>query len=274
LMSARLRPSVHLMEGVSLETRAAGVVQNEVGTTMLAIYDRLLCYYGPQGWWPTRTGSRWEVMLGAVLTQHTSWTNVERALDKMAAAWGEDGLARPDRVSEAPEEELARLIAPAGFYKSKTDTLRVLAQYIVGKGGPERLAVSPQSDLEVRNELLALRGIGPETADAILLYALGRPIFVADAYALRLAVRWGLLAPSARYAQVQALFMANLAHDAALFNEYHALIVAHAKRICRPHAMCEICPLAARLPWEIEPNGQVWICPRLHTGRGNKEEGT
>src|SRR5262249_34453714 len=116
-----------------------------------------------------------------------------------------------------------------------------------------------------RKRLLNVWGVGPETADAILLYALGRPVFVADAYALRLASRCGLIEPGAGYYEVKALFVDNLPGDAALFNEYHALIVAHAKNLCRPRPLCERCPLARPLPLD---EGQSWRCPRLHTGNG------
>jgi endonuclease-3 related protein len=197
-------------------------------------------------------------MLGAVLTQRTSWTNVERALDRIEAAWGGDGLTSPEIVRAAGEEELAQLVRPAGHYTSKPRRLRLLAEFVLSAGGIDALRASPLPTEELSARLLHLWGIGPETADAILLYALGRPVFVADAYALRLASRWGLLSPTARYAEIQRLFMENLPHDAALFNEYHALIVTHGKTLCRPRPRCELCPLAR--PLHIA-TGQTWRCP-------------
>jgi endonuclease-3 related protein len=167
-------------------------------------------------------------MLGAVLTQRTTWRNVDLALRNVLAAWGPDGLARPEMVLEASQQTLEALFRPTGYYTVKPKKVRNLAQFVADHGGIQDLIVSEEPTLRLRDQLLAVWGIGPETADAILLYALGRPIFVADAYALRLASRWGLLEPSASYNDIQRLFMDNLPHDPRLFNEYHALIVAHA----------------------------------------------
>src|SRR4051812_33890670 len=161
-------------------------------------------------------------MLGAVLTQRTTWTNVELSLRNMVKQWGTESLRDPMIVLGTSDEELAAVLRPTGFFASKIKTLKNLAGYAVKKGGIEAFVRSPESTEEIRQELLGLWGIGPETADAILLYALGRPSFVADAYALRLASRWGLVRPNAGYDEVRALFMNNLPRDAALFNEYHA----------------------------------------------------
>jgi endonuclease-3 related protein len=229
-----------------------------------AIFDVLHAHYGPQEWWPTRTGSKWEIMLGAVLTQRTTWTNVERSLDNLMAAWGPAGLAEPEIIFNAPEEELVGLLRPTGHFLSKPRKLKFLAEFVLGGGGVEALARSREGTKGLRARLLGLWGIGPETADAILLYAFSRPVFVADAYALRLASRWGLLPPTARYGDIQKLFMDNLPHEVALFNEYHALIVAHGKQICRPRALCEVCPLNRSVRLE---HAGYWSCPRLYTGK-------
>jgi endonuclease III related protein len=227
------------------------------------IHDALLSYYGPQKWWPSRSGSAWEIMLGAVLTQRTTWTNVELSLANMVAEWGLEGLSDPRAVLEALDQELTAVLRPTGFFASKTRTLKGLAGYVVRKGGAEAFAQSTESTDAIRKELLDLWGIGPETADAILLYALGRPAFVADAYALRLAARWGFIRPTARYKEIRALFTENLPQDATLFNEYHALIVTHAKVLCRPNPLCEVCPL--NRPLRIgERRAIEWHCPRLH----------
>lgn len=203
-------------------------------------------------------------MLGAVLTQRTTWTNVERSLDNLGAAWGPASLAEPEIILNATEEELVGLLRPTGHFRSKPRKLKYLAEFTLGEGGVEALARSGESAETLRARLLSLWGIGPETADAILLYALDRPVFVADAYALRLASRWGLLPPTARYGDIQKLFMDNLSHETALFNEYHALIVAHGKQICRPRALCEVCPL--NRPVRLRQGGS-WTCPRLFTGK-------
>jgi len=226
---------------------------------LISIYEALFAYYGAQRWWPTHSGSRWEVALGSVLIQHTSWTNTERALQNVLSAWGSAGLAEPDRYLQAPIEELERLLRPAGFYTAKPGTVQVLARFVVEAGGMDALAASTESTADLRRKLLEIRGIGPETADAILLYALDRPVFVADAYALRLASRWSLLPPTATYHQVQALFTDNLPHDTALFNEYHALLVAHGKVLCRPRPRCHECPLYAGV---VLRDGTRWRCPR------------
>jgi endonuclease-3 related protein len=232
---------------------------------LMAVHDKLLAHYGPQSWWPTRTGSAWEIMLGAVLTQRTTWTNVEMSLSNMLSAWGKESLIEPEIVRHASDEEMAAVLRPTGFYASKFRTLKNLAGYMAGKGGLGGFAGSRQSTEEIRNELLALWGIGPETADAILLYALGRATFIGDAYALRLASRWGLIRPTARYEEVRALFMHNLPHEATLFNEYHALIVTHAKAICRSRPECDICPLNSplRISWGAILEAE-WRCPRMN----------
>jgi endonuclease-3 related protein len=202
-------------------------------------------------------------MLGAVLTQRTTWTNVERAFDNVESEWGRAGLSEPESVLRASEEELVRVLRSAGHFLSKPRKLRGLAQFVVGEGGVEALQRSEESTEGLRGRLLGLWGIGPETADAILLYALGRSIFVADAYALRLAARWGLIRPGAGYTEIQGLFMGNLPHDAALFNEYHALIVAHGKALCRPRPLCEVCPLNRSIPLDVQ-SAETWRCPRHH----------
>ena len=231
---------------------------------LLRIYQELSAHYGPQNWWPTRTSGVWEVLLGALLTQHTSWTNVAQAFDRIEAAWGLEGLSRPEVILSAHLDALTAAVRPAGFHTSKPQRLVTLARFVMQHGGPEALAASGEPTSDLRRELLALNGIGPETADAILLYALKRPVFIADAYAVRLASRWGLASPTASYSTVQALFMDNLPNDPALFNEYHALIVTHAKALCRPKPLCQVCPLNRPLSFGAE-KPSAWICPKMYT---------
>jgi endonuclease-3 related protein len=232
----------------------------KTGAVLIAIRDALHGEYGAQAWWPSTTGSIWEIMLGAVLTQRTTWTNVEKSLRRMVDAWGESSLREPQIVLNASEEVLAQVLRPTGFFASKPRTLKALARYVVRRGGLEVLLESNESTETLREELLGIWGIGPETADAILLYGLGRASFVADAYALRLGVRWGLLRRQASYDQIRELFTTNLPRDAALYNEYHALIVRHGKKICRPRPLCEVCPLNMPI---TAGAAAMWSCPKV-----------
>jgi endonuclease-3 related protein len=191
------------------------------------LYTRLLERYGAQGWWPAATV--FEMIVGAVLTQHTSWTNVERALGRLAAA----GALTPEGMRALDAATLAELIAPTGSGARKAATLRGFLAWLDATYGGDlaRMQAAPAATL--RPQLLALFGIGPETADCIVLYAAGQPSFVIDAYTIRLLARLGLCAPAVSYHALQAQFHAALPPDAALFGEYHALIVAHGKATCR-----------------------------------------
>lgn len=200
--------------------------------------------------------------MGAVLTQRTTWRNVEAALDNVQRAWGMRGLTEPEAVLNASQEALTQLLRPTGHFARKPLTLQALARLVVDAGGVPRFVNSPEPTENLRERLLSVHGIGPETADAILLYALGRPVFVADAYAVRLASRWGLLSPKATYAETQHLFTDNLPADATLFNEYHALIVAHGKELCRPRPRCSSCQLNREIEFSTDGGRSVtWRCP-------------
>ncbi|HVF99276.1 MAG TPA: endonuclease [Chloroflexia bacterium] len=240
---------------------------------LTAIYRTLLARYGPQGWWPTVTGSRWEVMLGAVLVQRTTWRNADRALANLRSALGREALSDPAALLEAPDERLVEVLRPAGHFNRKPRTLKLLARLVQELGGVEALALSNEPAADLRTRLLGTWGIGPETADAILLYALGRPVFVADAYALRLGTRWGLLEPNATYDEVQRTFGDNLPVDAALFNEYHALIVEHGKQLCSPLPLCDLCPLSKAVVLNGGEHEASWRCPRRYVERAGKEAG-
>jgi endonuclease-3 related protein len=203
------------------------------------IYRALLARFGPQGWWPGETPL--EVCLGAVLTQSTNWGNVERAL---AALKGETGLDFA-KLRALGEGELARLVRPAGFFHQKAERLRLLLAWLDGRCGGDftRFKAIPTETL--RGELLALRGIGPETADSILLYALGRPVFVVDAYTRRVAQRHGWADARAGYDDLAALFTTRLPRDPAMYNEFHALFVRLCKEHCRRrNPRCHPCPIA------------------------------
>lgn len=206
---------------------------------LLDIYRRLLERFGPQGWWPGDTPL--EVAVGAVLTQNAAWTNVARAIENLKEAGLLDGRAALGRLLALPADRLEYLIRPSGYYRLKARRLRSLLEFLAARGGLEGLARVETAAL--REALLGVRGVGPETADSLLLYALGRPVFVIDAYTRRMLLRHGLAAEEDGYAELQALFMDNLAADARLFNEYHALIVRLAKEHCRARPRCQGCPL-------------------------------
>ncbi len=201
------------------------------------VYRILFAAYGPQHWWPART--RWEMMVGAVLTQNTSWTSVEKALANLrrARALSVAGLRA------MPDAELRRCLRPAGYYNQKTKTLRALLAWLDGMQGGALRRAERVSTAVLRAQLLDIRGIGPETADCILLYGYGRAVFVIDAYTRRSGERLGLLPRGCTYAAAQAYFMAHLPPDEQLFNEYHALLVQLGKDCCRPQPRCADCPL-------------------------------
>lgn len=204
---------------------------------LLRLYGALAARLGPQGWWPAR--SRFEVAVGAILTQHTAWTGAERAIRNLREARRLDAL----RLAALPVAALGRLIRPAGTYRVKAQRLRAFVAFLVrrfgGRMAPMRLA--PLGAL--RDELLGVSGIGPESADSILLYAAGRPVFVVDAYTRRVMARHRITPEEIGYEELRALFEDHLPRDPRLFNEFHALLVAVGKQYClrRPH--CEQCPL-------------------------------
>ena len=212
--------------------------------TWLAPYRLLLAHHGPQHWWPGETP--FEVMVGAVLTQNTAWTNVEKAIANLKLA----GALNCPTLLSLSDDRLADLIHPAGFFNVKSRRLKALCTFLAERGvadQPEHLAAQ-DSQAELRRALLAVHGIGEETADSILLYALGLPVFVVDAYTRRAFGRLGLLRGEERYAEIQRLFVSCLPADANLYNEYHALIVQLGKHHCRPRPRCAGCPLNVICP--------------------------
>lgn len=212
--------------------------------TCLHAYRDLLAHYGPQHWWPGETP--FEVMVGAVLTQNTAWTNVERAIANLKAA---DALNCADILALA-DAELAALIRPAGYFNVKAARLKALCRFLAERGVAERPQdLAGQGSLaELRRDLLAVHGVGEETADSILLYALDQPSFVVDAYTRRAYTRLGLLTGAEAYRDIQRLFEDHLPRELALYNEYHALIVRLGKDHCRPKPRCADCPLNSICP--------------------------
>lgn len=215
----------------------------EIGAYALRLfYDDLFAAYGPQRWWPSRDGDnpRFEILVGAVLTQHTAWTNVEVAIDRLCAAGPLTAQAL------LAHDDLPALIRRAGPHRVKARRLRALCAWFVDAGGFEALDACATSPL--RRQLLALHGVGPETADVILLYAFDRPGFVADAYAFRIMERYGWSSGTRRYERLRhRVEAAGPTHDALFYAELHALIVTHAKARCHKRSPdCGACVLATR----------------------------
>ncbi len=214
------------------------------GKTATDIYHVLLTAYGPQYWWPA--DSPFEMMVGAILTQNTNWQNVEKAIANLQLSGALDARAMLDM----DEIRLRELIRPSGFFRQKAARLRLFCKFYLEQDREQGI-----KDLaDPRAALLSLSGIGPETADSILLYALGIPVFVVDAYTKRIFTRLGLLQEKTDYSQTQAWFHAQLDKDVSLYKEFHALIVQHAKQYCRVKPLCAHCPLGP-------------ICPALKSWR-------
>jgi endonuclease-3 related protein len=199
------------------------------------VYYRLFAHHGPQYWWPAQTP--FEVMIGAVLTQNTAWLNVERALANLKAL----APLSPEPLLTMPLQQLGECLRPVGYFNVKAKRLRCFCAWYIEQGGYERL--SQRDTAGLRRALLKVSGIGPETADDILLYAFERPVFVIDAYTRRLFGRLALIEGHEDYETLRAFFEAGLGPD--LFNEYHALIVRHAKEVCRKQPRCGGCCLSA-----------------------------
>jgi endonuclease-3 related protein len=215
--------------------------------SFLEVHDILFAAYGPQHWWPARTP--FEVMVGAVLTQNTAWSNVEKAIANLHTANALDA----EVILHAPLRRVAAWIRPAGYFNVKAKRLRNLCAWYLERGGETKLRHMASAAL--RHELLTINGVGPETADDILLYAFNRPIFVIDAYTRRIFARLRLVEGNESYDGIRQRIEQRLQTEArgkrqmvALFNEYHALIVRHGKDMCKPRPRCGLCCLAARCP--------------------------
>jgi endonuclease-3 related protein len=209
-----------------------------VNPPLMKIYHTLLAAFGPRYWWPAQTSE--EVMLGAILAQNTTWKNANRAIGELKNA----GTLSFEAIKKMNEKKLGELVRSARFFNQKAKALQVLADYFGNKHNfnIKKMKKSPLAKL--REELLSLYRIGPETADSILLYALKKPIFVIDAYAKRIFSQHGLMKIDDSYAAYQNFFMDNLPHDVQLYNEFHALIVHTGYLYCKPKPLCEKCPLS------------------------------
>ncbi len=206
-------------------------------THLQTIYEKMFAHYGPRHWWPGETP--FEVMVGAILTQNAAWRNVEKAIANLKA----ENLLDPKKLYALPPARLALLIQPAGFFRLKTKRLRNFLKYFLDRYEGDVDQMKQVSTEQLRTELLEVSGIGPETADSILLYALEKQTFVIDAYTKRILNRHYLCTEEAGYEELQEMFTDNLKADVPLYNEYHALLVNIGKDFCRPKPRCEQCPL-------------------------------
>ena len=207
------------------------------------VYQRMFDALGPQHWWPGQ--SPFEVMVGAVLVQNTNWQNVEKAIDNLREA----DLLEPHALYEVPQEELEELIRPSGYFHIKARRLHNLLEFFVDRYDGSLEAMFGTDLPSLRRGLLTVGGIGPETADSILLYAGGLPVFVVDTYTHRVLARHGWIGFDADYQMIQDYFQSSLPEDTALYNEYHALLVRVGKEYCRKKSpRCTRCPLRELLP--------------------------
>ena len=209
--------------------------------TLNDFYSLMAGHFGTTHWWPG--DSPFEIAVGAILTQNTAWTNVKKAIDNLKR----EKLLSPSAILECPVERLEAALRPSGYFRLKTQRVVSFTSYFVERygGSFKRMARRPLAKL--RAELLEVKGIGPETADDILLYACEMPVFVVDAYTRRILSRHGVVDPSIGYEALRAVFESNLTPDVTLFKEYHGLIVWTAKEFCRKSPNCDGCPLQPTL---------------------------
>jgi endonuclease-3 related protein len=200
------------------------------------LYNKLLSSFGPQNWWPA--DSPFEVMVGAILTQQTNWKNVELAIDNLKKA----KKLSPRAILNTPTPTLQKLIRSSGYYRQKAKKLKVFCRFFMEEFNGDIKKMHRSQNVELRTQLLSLWGVGHETADSILLYALNKPVFVIDAYTIRIGERVGLF-KSEGYEHVREYFESNLKRSVPLYKEYHALLVELGKRHCKTKPVCEGCPI-------------------------------
>jgi len=215
--------------------------------SLLRIYRILYGAYGPRKWWPA--DGPFEVMVGAILTQNTSWKNVEKAIANLK----KKKLLEPEKLHKIPQTKLAEIIKPAGYYRQKAKKIKCFLDYFGEKHSYSIDDMKATPLAKLRKELVNSWGIGPETADSMLLYALEKPVFVVDAYTLRIFRRLGYLNAKDSYDSTQRFFLKYLPLEVQLFNEYHACIVALGNDLCHPKPRCSKCSL----------NGKIYCNPKL-----------
>ncbi len=204
---------------------------------LFKIFQKMYDHFGPLNWWPG--DSPFEIMIGAILTQNTSWSNVERAIKNLKR----ENLLDPHRLASLSDEELRELIRPSGFFNVKTRRLKNFLSFFIAEYDGDIKRMKEEELWNLRKKLLSVNGIGRETADSILLYALEKPIFVVDAYTRRIFGRHDIVSPDIGYDELQKFFMENLPEDVDLYNEYHAQIVLTGKTYCKKSPLCDGCPI-------------------------------
>ncbi len=214
------------------------------------LYQTLLDLQGHQGWWPAQ--SPIEMAIGAILTQNTAWKNVEYALDNLRGR----GLMDAQKILDTPDAELGELLRPSGYFNIKTRRLKSLMQFLVDNADGDPATLSKWELARARTSLLGVKGVGPETADSILLYGSGHKIFVIDAYTRRIAGRLALVDPKAPYDDLRLAFEGALPKGADLFKDYHAQLVVHGKDRCRPKPLCDECPFLDQCPGAFVQRGR------------------
>ncbi|MFN3396638.1 MAG: endonuclease III domain-containing protein [Thermodesulfovibrionales bacterium] len=212
---------------------------------LLKIFNKLFSFYGPQHWWPG--DSPFEIAVGAILTQNTNWGNVEKAIKNLKDA----KVLSAKALYELSVQKLASLIRPAGYFNIKAKRLKAFIEFLVNDYSGSMKRMGKEDTESLRKKLLSINGIGPETADSILLYALDKPVFVIDAYTRRVLSRHGIMDYNASYDDYQRVFHQELDEDVPLFNEFHALFVRVGKDFCRPKPECSGCPLNQNVPTPI-----------------------
>ena len=206
-------------------------------TELLDIYNKLESHFGQQHWWPADTA--FEVVVGAILTQNTSWKNVEKAIENLK----DEDVLNPEGIYGVPVERLETFLIPSGFFRVKTARLKSFIIFLFEKYGGELDSLLSLEPALLRDELLGIKGIGKETADSIILYAADKPAFVVDAYTRRVFERLGMLEKDAAYDEIKQMFEEHLPVDTRIYNRFHALIVKLAKDVCKKRPVCEECPL-------------------------------
>jgi len=212
--------------------------RNPQSAILLELYKRLYGAYGSMHWWPGDTP--FEVMVGAILTQNTNWRNVEKAIQNLK----EKGVLNPKGIHQLERKQLASLIKPSGYFRIKADRLKAFLNFLFKNYNGSIESMKKEKMETLRPKLLEVKGIGPETADSILLYGLREPVFVVDAYTNRILSRHGIVSERASYEEIQTFCMDHLPHKQNLFNEYHALLVHLGKTLCKRVPRCGICPLS------------------------------
>ena len=208
---------------------------------LLKMYKLMRAHFGCRNWWPGETS--FEVCIGAILTQNTAWSNVKKAVENLK----NEKLLSSRKILNSSNKQLSFLIKPSGYFNQKARTLKTFCRFLIYNYNGSCSRMSKVDTTELRNKLLSVKGIGPETADSILLYACNKPVFVIDVYTKRIFSRHGFFKENIRYDRAQFFFETNLKRDIGLYNDYHAQIVETGKNYCRKKPRCEACPLKGLL---------------------------